>query len=240
MSFKKVAFLAILFWVVFVNAQKDSKYPYLPKSAKEIKDVVPKSLQILSEASGDLNGDGYEDFAFVAQSSLVESIEYKDGNQIHSLKTKPRILGIYFGKRNGRFKKALQSNSFIINRNNPKMDEPFKGLQIQQNGVLQIDFQIWSCRDCTSWSSHEYLFKYQNKGFELIRYAEGISERVSGDEVDYTIDFQKGTLKIITTTINENDEREFEEELKNFKLKQLRTLKSLAKPLEWEFLGLRI
>lgn len=120
------------------------------------------------------------------------------------------------------------------------MDEPFKGLQIHQNGVLQIEFQIWPCRDCSSWSSHDYRFRYQNKAFELIGYSESTSQRVSGEEVDHTIDFQKGTLKTITTTINENDEREYEEELKNFKLKQLQNLKSLVKPLEWEFLQLKI
>jgi hypothetical protein len=240
MIFKKVAFLTILFWVVLAKAQNESKYPCLPKSAKRIQDLVPKDWKILSQTSGDLNGDGYEDFAFAVQRLLPESIEYDDGNAIQGFQTHPRILGIYFGKRNRRFKKVLQSNSFIINRNTPKMDEPFQGVQILENGILQIDFQIWLCRDCSSWSSHEYQFKHQNKAFELIAYTEGISERVSGDEVDHTIDFQRRTLKIIKTTVIENDEREYEEELKNFELKQFPTLKSLGVPFNWHFLELRI
>lgn len=94
MRLKKVVYLVVLFWVFSANAQKDSKYPCLPKTTKEIKDLVPKNWQILSETSGDLNGDGYEDFAFVLQSPFSESVEYDDRNEVHSLQSKPRILGI--------------------------------------------------------------------------------------------------------------------------------------------------
>ncbi|MFX0558082.1 hypothetical protein ACOCEA_14875 [Maribacter sp. CXY002] len=240
MSFKNIIFLCIVLWALELNAQKDSKHPELPKSGKELQDIIPTGWEILSQTSGDLNGDGYEDLAFAIQSPVKETIEYNDGIESDSLQTNPRVLGIYFGKRNGKFKKTLQSNTFIINRNTPTMEEPFKGIQILPNGDLQIDFYIWPCRNCTSWSSHEYRFRYQNKAFELITYLESISQRVTGDEIYYNIDFPIKTLKITTETRNEDDEPEYDETLKKFELHHLKTIQSLGKPFEWEFLQLRI
>lgn len=239
-NIKNLFLVSIVLWTVGSNAQKDLKYPKLPKSGLDIHDLIPDGWQVLSETIGDLNLDGYQDLAFAIQSPIKETIQYSDGIENDTIVTGPRILGVYFGKRNGKFKKALQSNTFILNRYTSTMDEPFTEIQILENGILQIDFQIWPCRDCSSWSTHEYRFRYQKKAFELVGYLESTSQRVSGEEVDYTIDFQKKTLKIITTTINDNDEREYEEELKNFELKQLQTLMSFVKPFEWEFLGLRI
>ena len=240
MSFKNVLFLGMVLWVYEGNAQKGTAHPVFPKSGREIQSLIPKGWQILSQAAGDLNEDGYEDIAFVVQNPVKKIIEYNNGIERDTLQTNPRVLGIYFGKRRGKFKKVLQSDMFIINRSTPTMDEPFKGLEILSNGDLQIDFYIWPCRECTSWSAHEYRFRYQNKAFELIGYKESVSQRVSGDDIDYVVDFQKGTLKIITTTLSEYDDREYGEESKKFELQQLQTLQSLGKPFEWEFQQLRI
>lgn len=240
MSLKNLFFLGMILWIHGLSAQKDSGHPALQKSGREIQDLIPDGWQVLSQAMGDLNGDGYEDISFAVQSPVKETIKFNADYERDTLNANPRILGIYFGKRNGKLKKVLQSNTFIINRNTPTMDEPFKALQILPNGDLQIDFYIWPCRECTSWTSHEYRFRYQNKVFELIGYSESVSNRVSGDEIDYSIDFQKGILKTITTSINEEDEREYKEELKTFALKQLPSIKSLKKPFEWEFQELKI
>lgn len=239
-NFKNLFFIGMVFWVLGLNAQTDSTYTELPKSGMELQDLIPHGWQILSQASGDLNQDGYADLAFAIQSPLEETIAVNDGSERDTLQTNPRILGIYFGKRNGRFKKALQSNTFIINRNTPAMDEPFKGLQILPDGILQIDFYIWPCRECTSWSSHEYQFSYQNKTFELVNYSESETQRVSGEDTEYHIDFQSRIMKITTTLTNDEEEREFIEESKKFELRPLQSIESLGKPFEWEFFQLRI
>ncbi len=241
MNFNSIYILLVFSLLQALAAQEGATYPELRKSGKKIDDIIPIGWKILSQASGDLNGDGYKDLAFAIESLEKIKSNYDDGLETDTINTNFRILGIYFGKRNGKFKKTLQSNTFIINRNTPSMEEPFKGLQILPNGVLQIDFYIWPCRECTSWSSHEYRFRFQNKAFELVAYTESVVQRVSGDEVDYSIDFQKEILKIITTTNNEEiNEQEHEEQFKKFELPQLKSLKSLDKPFEWEFQGFRI
>ena len=241
-NIKNLFFLGIVLWSLGSNAQKESSYPKLPKSVMEIQDLIPNGWQVLSEAKGDLNGDGLEDLAFAIQSPVKETIQYTDGLENDTIVTSPRILGVYFGKRNGAFKKALQSNTFIINRYTSVMDEPFKGLEILPDGDFQIIFHIWPCRDCTSWSTHVYSFRYRNKAFELVAYYENVAQRVSAEDIAYDIDFENGTLEINSLSINhETDEQVLETQPTiKFELNKLETLKSLGKPFEWEFLRLRI
>lgn len=240
MNFRNLIFLIAVFLVQVLQAQSELILPELSVKGKTMQEIIPAGWKILSSASGDLNEDGYEDVAFAIESPAEKKQVYKDGSDSDMLHIYPRVLGIYFGKRNGKLKKKLQSNTFIINRNTPDMDEPFKGLQILPNGDLRIDFYIWPCRECTSWSSHEYIFKFQNRAFELVRFSESVTQRVSGDEIYYNIDFQNKTLKIITETRNEDDEREYEESVKKFEFHHLKTIQSLGKPFKWEFQQLRI
>lgn len=228
------------FLVQVFYAQSGPMLPELPAKGRSMQNIIPTNWKILSKASGDLNGDGYKDIVFAIESPIEKKYVYKDSSDSDTLHINPRILGIYFGKRNGKFKKVLQSNAFIINQNTPTMEEPFKGLQILPNGELQIDFYIWPCRECTTWSSHEYIFRFQNRAFELVEYKESAAQRVSGEEMNYSIDFQNKTLKMITETRNEDDEREYKETLQKFELDHLKTIQSLGKPFEWEFQQLRI
>lgn len=240
MNLKNVAFLMTVFLVQLFYAQSELILPVLSAKGRTIQEVIPSGWRVLSKASGDLNGDGREDLIFAAQSPIKELVVHNKGIESDTLHVSPRVLGIYFGKRNGKFKKVLQSNEFIINRNRPTMEDPFKGLQILSNGELQINFYMWPCRVCSTWSSHEYIFRFQNKAFELVEYRESATQRVSGDEMDYSIDFQNKTLKTVIETHNENDEREYEETLQKFELNHLKTIRSLVKPFEWEFYQLRI
>ncbi len=222
-------------------AQSESNYPELTAKGENIEEVIPMGWQLLSEARGDLNGDGLADVVFAIQSPIQETIEYNDGFESDTLNTNPRVLGIYFGKRNEKLKKVLQSNTFIINRSTPAMDDPFKGLQILPNGILQLNFYIWECRECTSWSSHEYRFIYQNQAFELVSYVESTTQRISGDETSYQVDFQKGTLTTISIESDaETNEQTSDKQIIKFELLQLQTIKSLKKPFQWLFQNLHI
>lgn len=214
MNFRNLVFLMVVFLVQLLQAQSELMLPELSIKGRTMQEVIPTGWKIVSKAMGDLNGDGYKDIAFAIESPVEKRYVSKEGSDSDTLHINPRVLGIYFGKRNGKFKKKLQSNTFIINQNTPNMDEPFKGLQILPNGDLQIDFYIWPCRECTSWSSHEYIFRFQNRAFELVVYKENIENRISNEGTSYNIDFQNKTLKIITETRNEDDGREFEESLK--------------------------
>jgi hypothetical protein len=235
MNFVNKLYLVLLLWIPEPFPQNTQASLVLPASGKELQDLIPEGWQLLSQASGDLNQDGYQDLVFAIEDSLLAKAEPSE--EILSQLPAPvsRILGIYFGGRNGKFKKVLQSDTFIISREHAEMDEPFKGFQILPDGELQIDFYRWQCRECTSWSTHVYTFRYQSREFQLIQYDENVMSRVSGEEVDYHIDFLNKTIKTTSTTINEDDEREYQEERETFELPKLKSLKSMGKPFLWEF-----
>ncbi|WP_268034832.1 hypothetical protein [Algoriphagus sp. PAP.12] len=237
----KTHFLWLFFLAHGLIAQSKSRYPELSGSGSCIEELIPSGWQLLSEVRGDLNGDGLEDVVFAIQSPIKETIEYNDGYQSDTVNINHRLLGIYFGKRKGKFKKILQSNTFIINRYTPVMDEPFKGIEISPNGELLINFYIWECRECTSWSSYEYRFKYQNKAFELTGFEKVDMQRVSGNETSYTIDFQNRKMTINSSgSDEENEEKVLQNQVIKFELSQLQTIKSLNEPFKWLFQNLHI
>ncbi|UZD22933.1 hypothetical protein [Algoriphagus halophytocola] len=241
MTYLKTHILGMFLLAHGLYAQSDSNYPELAAKGGSIEEVIPMGWQLLSETRGDLNGDGLADVVFAIQSPIQETIEYHDGYESDTVHTNPRVLGIYFGKKNGKLNKILQSNSFIINRSTPAMDEPFKGMQILPSGQLQINFYIWSCRECTSWSSHEYRFKYQNKAFELVSYRESTTQRISEDETSYQVDFQKGTVTIFSSESDEEtNEQTSDKQIIKFELPQLQSIKSLKEPFQWLFQNLHI
>lgn len=224
-----------------LTAQSVRELTELPFSGNELNGMVPSGWRVLSQSSGDINQDGYPDLAFVIQNTLEANHEYNKGLGIDTLDLNPKVLGIYFGKADQRFEKALQSDEFIILRDVPTMDEPFDGLQILPNGDLQIDFHFWYSAGSWSSSYYQYRFRFQNQAFELIGFDKSEHHRGTGDEIDIYIDFQNQIIKTITTTINEDtEEQESEELIREFELPHLKSLKSLGRPFEWEFQEIRI
>ncbi|WP_025663125.1 SH3 domain-containing protein [Aquimarina megaterium] len=226
--------------VFFKTEIKD--YPVeLPRSGTKLSDLIPQGWKVLSTSSGDLNNDDIDDIVFAIQNTLPENLEFNDGPGIDTLDLNPRVLGIYFGKSDHIFEKKLQSNEFIILRDSPTMDEPFDGVKILDNGDLQIDFHFWYSAGSWQMSDHQYTFRYQNEAFELITYESSERHRGSGEETDYKVNFI--TKKMNTSRMyfdDETDEKSEEDLQKKIEIQQLKSLKSLGKPFEWEFQGVRI
>ena len=225
---------------IFFKSEIKNHSIELPESGTKLDDLIPKGWKTLSTSYGDLNNDSVDDLAFAIQNTLPENLKYNDGPGIDTLDLNPRILGIYFGKSDHTFEKKLQSNEFIILRDSPTMDEPFDGVKILQNGDLQIDFHFWYSAGSYQMSDHQYTFRYHNNAFELITYQSGERHRGSGDEIDYSIDFLTKKMRTIDTYFDENDERISEDAENNFEIQHLKSIKSLGKPLEWEFQDIRI
>lgn len=235
--------IVLLFFLIFgLSSFSQSKNPELQKKGKELKDLIPEQWKLLATTNGDLNYDGINDVAFVIENTDKKNIKL-NGTDFgrDSINLNPRILGIYFGKRNGKLVKKLQSDTFILLQDSPTMDEPFDGIEIFENGVLQIEFKFWFSAGSWSMSNHIYQFKFQNKAFELIDYKSGERHRGTGEEIDYSINFLTQKMRIIVTSFDdETEERVYEETLKEFELEKLKSIQSLKKLFEWEFLEIRI
>lgn len=235
----RLSFLLLFLFIFQIAAICQSKNIILPKSGMFIENFVPKGWQLLSSASGDLNKDGIIDMAFAIQNTDTANIEIGEGDYPDTVDLNPRVLGIYFGQKDGKFKKQLQANEFIILKDIPHMEEPFDGLKILANGVLQIDFHFWMSMGSWYTSNYQYKFRFQNDQFEFIGYESNETHRGSGESTAYSINFS--TRKMITTKTSfdeETDEESITQEQKSFNLKTLKSISTLAKPFEWEFEGI--
>lgn len=211
----------------------------LSKYGNSIEDLIPKGWNTLSSAFGDLNKDGMEDLAFVIQGTDPQYLLSNEGLGTEKVNLNTRVLAIYFkDAQSEKFEKQVQSNEFILLKESPTMDEPFEGIEITKNGVLKINFRLWSSAGTWSMSNDTYQFRYQNNHFTLIGYDSYEGNRASGDTIDYSMNFL--TRKMSITQGNFSSDKPYSVEWKNFKLDKLKTLESLKRPYEWEFMGIRI
>lgn len=216
-----------------------SEVTILKYQGNTIEELIPPNWKLLAAAKGDLNYDTIVDIAFVIEKTDKDNIHLnKGGFGRDSINLNPRILGIYFKNKEGEFVKKLQADQFIILQDTPTMDEPFKGIEILENGMLKINFHFWFSAGSWSMSDHSYEFKFQNNKFELISYNASERNRGTGETAAYRIDFLKQKMSIQKTSIDEQNNEINEKEIsKTFSLKELPSIQSLGKPFEWEFNG---
>ncbi len=210
----------------------------LKESAHSLEELIPTDWELLDSKTGDLNKDGILDLVFAIANTDEKNLKPNDGFGIGPIDLNPRKLGIYFGTPSGTFRKQLVSNEFIILRETPSMDEPFEGFTISKKGVLSINFHIWYSAGSWSTSNHTYKFRFQNNAFVLIGYDSNEAHRASGETTDYSINFLSEKMKITRGNFSE-DESESVEWI-NIYLDEPITIKTLKKPFEREFEGIRL
>lgn len=209
----------------------------LPDNGKTLENIIPDNWILLDSTSGDLNQDGIPDLVFAIQKSDRNNIELNDELfGIDTIDLNPRTLAIYFGNKSGSYNKKLVSESFIILRDSPKMDEPFEGFSINKKGVLDINYRFWYSAGSWIVSNHKYRFRFQNNEFALIGYDSFEAHRSSGEFTDYSINFLTRKMKV--TKGNLFNEEPESVEWKEFYLEKLLTIKSIKKPFELEFYGI--
>ena len=155
-----------------------------------------------------MDGDGIDDLAFVIQGTDESQIEV--GNSEDQVADRnPRILAIYFkNKRSGMFEKKLQSNDFIMIREEPSWDEPFGGLTIRKNRTLAVSFHFWT--SWGSWSTWDstHTFRYQGGRFKLIGYDYDVAQRNTGETKAYSVNFLSKKMIVTTGTFEKDETKE--------------------------------
>ena len=224
---KPILLCAIMFHCSFSQGQ-NFLYPSIKIDGKELNDFVPTGWKILDTARGDLNKDGTADAAIILQYNDSVSIK-KSGNE--SVLTQPRILVVLFKAVDGNhFLLVAQSNSFILNHDNPTMDDPYEETRIS-NGTLKIKFRLFY--NMGSWyvTNTSYTFRYQQEEFALIG-ADYLSfHRATSDFEEYSYNFltKKRSLK------TGNDKHGGTKTTwKSLNLATLKTLGTLKEPFTWE------
>lgn len=174
-------------------------YPTINAKGQRVDDFIPAGWKIHDSATGDLNKDNLNDVAIILQhtDSIVVVKDVED-----TVITQPRMLLILFKNSTDNFFTLIeQSNSFILNHENPTMDDPFHELNIYA-GILEIKFRLFY--NLGSWyiDIASYKFRHQKQEFVLIGADYFSFHRATMDFEEYSYNFL--TKKRSLTTGNDN------------------------------------
>jgi len=225
--------LIIVFLInIGIATGQNFSYPAVKNEGMTFTDFIPVGWTIKDSVSGDLNNDKNNDLVIVLQLNDSIKLIKQEGNYTDTVTTQPRILLILF--RNlpaNKFILAEQSNSFILNHDNPTIEDPYQSIKINQ-GILQIDFQLFSNMGSWSVTSTSYKFQYQDKDFVLIGADNNSFNRSTNDYENYSYNFL--TNKWSLTKGNDNSNRKPKTKRHSLDLKKLKTLKTFKQPYTWE------
>ncbi len=225
--------VGLLFVVALNMARAGSfSYPDIKPCGTAIGQFVPPGWKVIDSAFGDLNKDKAGDMALVIQhNDSIALVDTGMDGQPDTVFMQPRILAIFFyDKVTRQYRLIEQSNSFIVGRDNPYMDEPFRGILIAR-GVLSIQFFLWYSAGSWEMSNHAYKFRYQNNQFELIGADYLETNRASGKTNDRSYNFVTQKVKVSTGNISNNRKKVT---YHNIAQKEMKTLKTFEEPFTWE------
>ena len=224
--------LTLLLLLIFCHSfGQQFRYPKIKTEAQSISNFIPSKWKLLASAKGDLNGDKNDDIAFIIQYQDSVSIEKIEFEEIDTVITQPRILILaFFNSILKKYELIEQSNSFILNHDNPNMDDQFQNITIKK-GVLRIDFAIFMNMGSWSISNNSYAFRYQENEFRLIGADYNHTHRGSGETENRSYNFLSKKVKISTGNISNDNKKII---LRHFKFNKLKTFKTFNQPFTYE------
>lgn len=166
-------------------------YPLLAPSGRDAQTFLPNGWRLLDSATGDLNGDGRADLAFVIENDTIVSEARGTGGGDLTMRSSPRILGIAFGGDEGYILSAQSHRVILRAVEGGTKGDPWAGLDIT-NGTLVVRFFGGS-----GWQwKLDYRFRYQDDDWYLVGATSIDFHTGSGDiEVD-DYDFVSGDVSI--------------------------------------------
>lgn len=225
--------LATLFLVLIFGTSSGQSftYPLIKLKGNSIRDFVPKGWTILKSAKGDLNSDQQNDIALVLQHRDSVSLIKDDDGVSDTVVTQPRILVIaFYNSATKQYDLIEQNNSFILNDDNPSMDDPFQNISIA-NQILQINFSIFYNMGGWETSTNIYKFRFQDNEFKLIGADYNSTMRNTGETEDRNYNFLTKKVKVITGNIEIVKRKT---KWKQVDCKELKTFKTFTQPFTWE------
>lgn len=218
----KTRIFTILFLVLCVlgfSQNNESNYPnFIGLNIESVENNL--DWEILQNATGDLNNDGFEDYSLIIESK--DSILEKRCSDCFLLKNKARILLVFLNK-DGEKKVTIQNNRFIA-----RGDEGGMANYIEPE--LSIEDQFLTIYYQYTRSNQSYTFGFRNDQMEIVRAESSGVESVSGNFENDKYDFIKN--KIISESGNISQDKVKTEIIKiNSKPK---TLSEFGEMYDWE------
>jgi hypothetical protein len=182
----------------------DVAYPTLARHAASAEAFAPAHWSVEAQASGDLNGDGRPDLAFVLRDHDPRNVlANKDGFGPDPFDTNPRILAVAFANPGGGYDLVVQNRALITRPTESNIDDAFDatdGLAIKR-GVVNVTLHLFANAGGWTAGSMSYAFRFQHSRFELVGYDSSMVQRNSGETNDLSINYSTGKVKVSTGTI---------------------------------------
>ena len=217
---KRILTLLFLgFFILGCSQNNESIYPnFIGQNINTIENN--SDWKILEKSSGDLNKDGFNDFALILESK--DSILEKRCLDCKLLKSKPRIIVILLNQNNIE-KAIIQNNKFIARGDEGGMLPHLEPELSIENGLLNIYYQFTR-------SNQSYTFEFDNNKMVIIKAESNGVHSASGNFENDKFDFKKG--EIISETGNISQEK-VQTEIIKFDIK-LKSLSEFGEMSEWE------
>lgn len=226
-------FLSFSVLALFCNLifGKEFNYPEIPSEGNTLNDFIPTDWHVFSSAFGDLNNDSTPDFAIVIQHCDSVKIPKNEDGVIDSVITQPRILLVaFYNPQTQLFDLKEVSNSFVLNHDNPDMEDPFQEIKIT-NGMLYFGFKIFM--NTGSWGiyNNTYSFLYENDNFVLVKASYKYQNRALGDTEEHHYNFETKDIKTIFGNIASEKQSV---KIRKIKTEEMRTLRNMLQPFSWQ------
>jgi hypothetical protein len=231
----KIKFLSILLITSFFVNGQDLNTPIIT-SGDSINSFIPENCRVIQIIEGDLNKDKINDVAIVFQDTNPSKIELiKSGETIiDTLDSNQRTLLVLIkDSLTNKYILKGQTNSFIIHRYSSFMNEPFQKISIKNNTLI-LDFFLWYSWGSWSQTELQYIFRYQNDKITLVGAEYNEVHRGTSAGVQRSFNFLTKKMCETKSELDTNGEiRTKKPEWTNFMIKELKTLETLSKPLDW-------
>jgi hypothetical protein len=190
----------------FAAAQLDIPkvtFPQVAHVAKDAAGFAPKGWIVESQKSGDLNGDGRPDIAFVLHDTDKHNVLPNTGMGVQEVDTNPRILCVAFANADGSgYTLALQNHTLIPRWTQPTQYDNFgeEGGEIKiARGALQVSLHYFANAGGWDTGTTTLTFRFQSGHFDLIGFDNNNVARNSGIGTDTSVNFSTGKQTIVTT-----------------------------------------
>ncbi|PZQ18067.1 MAG: hypothetical protein DI565_04990 [Ancylobacter novellus] len=170
--------------------------PTLSATAASIDGFAPKAWRVEAKATGDLDGDGKDDAAFVlhgADPALV--LKNPDGIGGDEIDTNPRILGVALAAGGG-YRLAVQNATLIPRRVQPNIDDAFSadgGLSIAR-GSVRVAISLFANAGGWGASDVAFTFRLDDGTLRLVGYDRTDTQRNTGETETISINYLSGRM----------------------------------------------
>ena len=218
--------------------QSDTSQEIIDTPNRSVDSYIPDNWIVHTKVWGDLNKDGVKDVALILQNTDKANFILNKGFGSDTLDCNPRKLIVLFNEK-GDFQKVAENNTFVPPTHDsisPCLADPLENLGLSiDNGKLNLNTYYWLSCGSYGVTSYDYMFRFQNNGFELIGLDVTSMSRLTLESETHSVNFMTKKMQIYKEQLSEDDPP-FEEKWSKFKLSKRFKLEEMTRDTAYDFL----